>query len=193
MYILDDDKVVPALLHIDQRTDLLAKINGFNVVAPGWKRCVECPQLPEELHLEKFVSQINLGERVDFSPTGTRRAGGTCAIDIVNDKPRSQNPISVSGYLAVYGWAAIDPKNGVLPDAVVVVLKGPDGSEKFALAVRNPREDVAKFYGQAKLRDAGFVLKADITTLKGAYEIGVMQTFEGKTYACNVRQQLNVS
>ena len=123
----------------------------------------------------------------------TRQAGGACNIDRINDKPRSPGPVSVSGSLAVYGWAAIDPKTGVVPDAVVVVLKGSDGSEKFALAVRDPREDVAKFFGQAKLRDAGFFLKADISTLKGAYEIGVMQTFEGKTYVCNVRQQLNVS
>ncbi len=122
----------------------------------------------------------------------TRQAGSACNIDKINDKLRSPGSISVSGSLAVYGWAAIDPKTGVLPDAVVVVLKGPDGGERFALAVRDPREDVARFFGQAKLRDAGFVLKADISTVKGAYEIGVMQTFEGKTYVCNVRQQVDV-
>ena len=37
------------------------------------------------------------------------------------------------------------------------------------------------------------LLKADISTFKGAYEIGVMQTFERKTYACNVQQQLDAS
>lgn len=72
----------------------------------------------------------------------TRQAGGACNIDKVNDKQRSPGSISVSGTLTVYGWAAIDPKNGVVPDAVVVVLKGPDGGERFALAVRDPREDV---------------------------------------------------
>ena len=123
----------------------------------------------------------------------TRQAGGACNIDSINGKPRSPGSIPVSGSLAVYGWAAIDPKNGVVPDAAVVVLKGSDGGERFALAVRDPREDVAKYFGQEKMRGAGFVLKADISTLKGAYEIGVMQTFEGKTYVCNVRQQLNVS
>ena len=121
----------------------------------------------------------------------TRQAGGACNIDRINDKPRSPGSISVSGSLAVYGWAAIDPKNGVVPEAVVVVLKGPDGGEKFALAVRDPREDVAKSFGQPKLRDAGFVLKTDISTFKGAYEIGVIQIFEGKTYACSVLQKLN--
>ncbi len=123
----------------------------------------------------------------------TRQAGGACNIDRINDKPRSPGSISVSGSLAVHGWAAIDPKNAVMPDAVVVVLKGSDGGEKFALAAQDPRDDVAKFYGQAKLRDAGFVLKADISTFKGAYEIGVIQIFERKPYACNVRQQLDAS
>ena len=123
----------------------------------------------------------------------TRQAGGACNIDSINGKPRSPASVPVSGALTVHGWAAIDPKNGVVPDAVVVVLKGSDGGERFALAVRDPREDVAKFFGQAKLRDAGFILKADLSTLKGAYEIGVIQIFEGKTYACNVRQQLDAS
>lgn len=74
LYILDDDMVAPALAHIDQRADLLAKIDGFNVLAPGYRRCAQCPQLHEELHSEEFVSPISLGERIDFSQAGKGRS-----------------------------------------------------------------------------------------------------------------------
>lgn len=42
LYILDDDQVQTALSRIDPHADLFAKIDGFHVVAPGWKHCASC-------------------------------------------------------------------------------------------------------------------------------------------------------
>ena len=42
LYILDNEKVHTALLHIDQGSDLFAQIDGLFVVAPGWKKCADC-------------------------------------------------------------------------------------------------------------------------------------------------------
>jgi hypothetical protein len=42
LYILDTSSVVEAARHADQSIDLLAVIDGFNVLAPGWKTCKEC-------------------------------------------------------------------------------------------------------------------------------------------------------
>jgi hypothetical protein len=39
LYILENDKVIAAYRHYNAKTDLLARIDGFNVLAPGWKEC----------------------------------------------------------------------------------------------------------------------------------------------------------
>jgi hypothetical protein len=43
LYILDDGALAQALPKIRQDADLVARIDGFNVLAPGWKSCARCP------------------------------------------------------------------------------------------------------------------------------------------------------
>ena len=44
LFIVDDDLVLPVLTHLDPQKDLFAKIDGFNVLAPGWVLCEVCKQ-----------------------------------------------------------------------------------------------------------------------------------------------------
>jgi len=41
LYILGNEMVIPALMHLKD-SDLLARIDGMNVLAPGWRDCQEC-------------------------------------------------------------------------------------------------------------------------------------------------------
>ena len=70
LYILNDDKVIPALLNLNKQTDLLARINDFNVLAPGWLTCRDCPPVPEKLTIAAFVPQFSIGMPIDFSRSG---------------------------------------------------------------------------------------------------------------------------
>ena len=39
---MDESSFAEAARHLNQDTDLLARIDGFNVIAPGWKTCEAC-------------------------------------------------------------------------------------------------------------------------------------------------------
>ena len=68
MYILDDSKVLPALLNIDQH-DLLAKVDNFVVLAPGWKNCASCLQVPEEFEIKNKILRPKISKAIEFSHT----------------------------------------------------------------------------------------------------------------------------
>jgi hypothetical protein len=64
LYILDDNTARLAALSIDSGSDLLLKADGLNVLAPGWKRCVHCPPIAQEVGSEDFLRHLKVGERV---------------------------------------------------------------------------------------------------------------------------------
>lgn len=66
LYILDDWALRQAVLSVDRATDLLARIDGFNVIAPGWKKCRTCPQVANELKLQDVLPIRMADERVLF-------------------------------------------------------------------------------------------------------------------------------
>jgi len=49
LYVLDESAVPAALAGIDTARDLIARVDGRVVVAPGWKDCATCPGVSEEL------------------------------------------------------------------------------------------------------------------------------------------------
>jgi hypothetical protein len=53
-----------AALSIDSDSDVLAKVDGFNVLAPGWKQCRQCPPITD------FLRQLKVGERVVTNQAG---------------------------------------------------------------------------------------------------------------------------
>ncbi len=69
LYILDDSKVLPALLNLDRQNDLLAKIDNFVVLAPGWKTCVSCLQVPGEFEIKNKILRPKIGKMIEFNDT----------------------------------------------------------------------------------------------------------------------------
>ncbi|CAN1500833.1 hypothetical protein MCEZE4_00492 [Burkholderiaceae bacterium] len=67
LYALADDKVIPALLNLNKQTDLLARINDLNILAPGWLTCTTCPVVPKEFNISAFVPQFERNVPIDFS------------------------------------------------------------------------------------------------------------------------------
>jgi hypothetical protein len=66
LYVLDNRTLLQAAQTLNRETDVLARIDGFNVLAPGWKQCGDCPPLPAIDPLQ-LIPQLQQGERVVFS------------------------------------------------------------------------------------------------------------------------------
>lgn len=68
LYVLDSRTVLPAALTLNRDTDVLARIDGLNVLAPGWKRCADCPPIVAADPLT-LISPLKTNERVTFDVT----------------------------------------------------------------------------------------------------------------------------
>jgi len=66
LYVVDPATLRAAMFALDRETDLLAKVDGLYVIAPGWKRYAACDQVDGELQLEDIVPPVHLGERIEF-------------------------------------------------------------------------------------------------------------------------------
>jgi len=116
LYIIDDERVMPVLLHLDPQKDLFAKIDGFNVLAPGWVACSTCLQPPKESLITKTYPKITMGESIGF---GKEQIGTAFLIGI------DQRQIKGWGWAYPESWGVWSegPK-------VKVVLPIPEGSPK---------------------------------------------------------------
>lgn len=66
LYVLDERAMLQASVSIDNNTDLLARIDGLNILAPGWKQCVDCPQVSAVNPVE-LMPLLKQGERMLFN------------------------------------------------------------------------------------------------------------------------------
>ena len=66
LYILADDLLRRAAISMDKDSTLLAKIDGLNVIAPGWKSCAECSHIENEITLSDFLPPLKYDERIFF-------------------------------------------------------------------------------------------------------------------------------
>ena len=117
LYIIDDERVMPVLMHLDPQKDLFAKIDGFNVLAPGWVACSTCPQPPKESLITKTYPKITMGESIGF---GKGQIGVPFLIGV------DQRQIKGWGWAYPESW-------GVWSEGakVKVVLPIPDGKPKM--------------------------------------------------------------
>ena len=53
LYIFENSQILPVLMHLNKQRDLFIQVDGFNVLAPGWKQCGIC-----ESHSLQGVSEI---------------------------------------------------------------------------------------------------------------------------------------
>lgn len=66
LYILDQPYVLPSLATAG-KNDLVAKIDGFFILAPGWLGCVSCPKAPGQQAIEFRDFLPMNGEQIGFS------------------------------------------------------------------------------------------------------------------------------
>ncbi|MDD0967459.1 MULTISPECIES: DUF6311 domain-containing protein [Pseudomonas] len=66
LYLLSDRALLQAVQTADTRTDLLTEIDGFTLLAPGWKQCRECLQLPAEKAPQQLITELAAGQTTPF-------------------------------------------------------------------------------------------------------------------------------
>jgi hypothetical protein len=72
-YVLSQEKVVPAFLHLNPSEDMIANIDGLIVLAPGWLKCQDCVKIPHALQINSLISpQLNRPLNVADIPGKTR-------------------------------------------------------------------------------------------------------------------------
>lgn len=70
LYILDEAVWRSAALTLNTESDLLARIDGLSVVAPGWKKCGRCAKVQGEARPTDMLPPIRLGGRLQFRQSG---------------------------------------------------------------------------------------------------------------------------
>jgi Family of unknown function (DUF6311) len=70
LYVFDDNAFRLASLSINLSSDLIAQIDGFNVVAPGWKKCMECAFRANDVQMSELFPPLTLGKKVSFGESG---------------------------------------------------------------------------------------------------------------------------
>jgi hypothetical protein len=74
LYVFQDWKNAPDQIQFDANKDLLARIDGINLLAPGWKSCSSCPVVSRDLELTQLAPALEIGQAADFTKAGNGRA-----------------------------------------------------------------------------------------------------------------------
>lgn len=121
--------------------------------------------------------------------SGNALAIDTCNLDAVNDKPAGSDPLPHESTATFSGWAA-DAKSGGVPAGLRLVLKG---AQDYAVNVATgfPRPDVAKANNHAGWASAGYVVKADLSSVApGTYTPMLEFSMGGKPMRCVTQRKL---
>lgn len=70
LYILDETALRSAVLSLNMETDLLARIDGLSVLAPGWKKCGNCATVQDNMGLVDLLLTARSGDRFEFKLGG---------------------------------------------------------------------------------------------------------------------------
>lgn len=109
-----------------------------------------------------------------------KKTGGVCGFD----QPKSDGDNQF-----ISGWAAISAKDGALAEAIVVGISA-SGGEKFAVASKQKREDVVKYFNNPALIDSGFSLYVGKADIPPGSKMTLYQVFQGSVYTCEVTAAL---
>jgi hypothetical protein len=73
LYILENDKAIDAIKNWDPKKDMLARIDGVNVLAPDWYNCSSCQETPSNDWI--FFTDLipKLGEKLLPTPQGINK------------------------------------------------------------------------------------------------------------------------
>lgn len=68
LYFIEDRLLPQIAINLNTQRDLLAKIDGFTIIAPGWKKCSTCAMVSKEINAsDYFPPRLRLGEPLMFS------------------------------------------------------------------------------------------------------------------------------
>jgi len=73
LYIIDDWKNLQADITYNKNSDLLARIDGFNVLAPNWKNCNECAPIFGNIELPEWIPSDLALETLFFNSNSAAR------------------------------------------------------------------------------------------------------------------------
>ena len=73
LYVIDEWKNFPINIQLDPKKDLLARVDGFNILAPGWKSCIECNQSVSSMEILRLAPPAEISSDVYFSRFGAGR------------------------------------------------------------------------------------------------------------------------
>lgn len=79
LYFLDDAVLSEAAKSINSDTDLLTRVDGLAVLAPGWKRCGECLPMQDEGRRMSLLPVTSVGQTLTFNHQTRQLADGWAA------------------------------------------------------------------------------------------------------------------
>lgn len=80
LYVLDDKAFRRAAFSINPEMDVLARIDGFNILAPGWRKCADCSPIKGEVRVADLRAYYAGGESLSALPRQVGQAEGTALI-----------------------------------------------------------------------------------------------------------------
>lgn len=70
LYVLDRRALLSAFMTANRSTDLLTRIDGLNVLAPGWKQCSSCSAVSSGLKPCEVVPEVEVGRKMSAAAGG---------------------------------------------------------------------------------------------------------------------------
>jgi hypothetical protein len=74
LYLLDERALLQAVTNVDTQSDLFTRIDGFTVLAPGWKRCSTCLQATPQVNPLELIPSLGSGQKTVFAYGSQGRA-----------------------------------------------------------------------------------------------------------------------
>ncbi len=76
LYILDDSVLAEAAKSVNSDTDLLTRVDGLVVLAPGWKSCSQCLSMPDEGRRMSLLALMRPGQTLIFNYSARQLVSG---------------------------------------------------------------------------------------------------------------------
>lgn len=67
LYLLDDRALLQAAINVDTSKDLLTRIDGFTVLAPGWKQCSACLKETPQINPVELLPILEPEQKTSFA------------------------------------------------------------------------------------------------------------------------------
>lgn len=106
------------------------------------------------------------------------------SIDTINSTEPGKKVTELSHILTVNGWMVFSTDTGILFDKKMLTLTDESGHTRFFIAQKTPRQDVADFFKNRVLSDAGFSSLVNIAEMKGNYHLSLAGSHDNKFYSC---------